>query len=376
MSAVSGSLLRRILFWGHLCSGVGAGLVILVLCVTGTLLTYEKQMLAAAERGNRVAAPPAAPPLGAERLAAIARAAAPEQRRLALLFDVDPLAPVMVPRGREAALLLNPYTGEALPDRAAGMRGFMRTMENWHRWLGGTGSSARASAVDVANLLFFLMVLSGIYLWLPAVWRWRTVRGLMLFNARNVNAKVRDFNWHHVFSFWMVVPLLLISLSGVVMSFGWANQLLFALYGEQPVQRRGAEGGAAAAAPRGAAARADLDALLAAARAQIPGWRRLTLPVGGAAPTVEIGADLEPQGARAQRYTLVLDATDASVVRRTPPAVTQSPGQRARSWIRFVHTGEQYGVPGQTLAGLASLAACFLVYTGLALAYRRLILGS
>jgi uncharacterized iron-regulated membrane protein len=48
-------------------------------------------------------------------------------------------------------------------------------------------------------------------------------------------------------------------------------------------------------------------------------------------------------------------------------------GQKARTWFRFVHTGEQYGVIGQTIAGIASLAACFLVYTGLALAYRRLI---
>jgi uncharacterized iron-regulated membrane protein len=38
-----------------------------------------------------------------------------------------------------------------------------------------------------------------------------------------------------------------------------------------------------------------------------------------------------------------------------------------------VHTGEQYGIVGQTIALLASLAACFLVYTGLALAWRRLI---
>ena len=56
-----------------------------------------------------------------------------------------------------------------------------------------------------------------------------------------------------------------------------------------------------------------------------------------------------------------------------PLGAAQTAGQRARSWFRFVHTGEQYGVIGQTIAGIASLAACFLVYTGLALAWRRLI---
>jgi uncharacterized iron-regulated membrane protein len=42
--------------------------------------------------------------------------------------------------------------------------------------------------------------------------------------------------------------------------------------------------------------------------------------------------------------------------------------------MRFVHTGEQYGLIGQTLAAIASLAACLLAYTGLALAFRRLVL--
>jgi uncharacterized iron-regulated membrane protein len=50
-----------------------------------------------------------------------------------------------------------------------------------------------------------------------------------------------------------------------------------------------------------------------------------------------------------------------------------SAGRRARSWLRFAHTGEFYGLAGQTVAGLASLGGAFLVYTGLALATRRLL---
>jgi uncharacterized iron-regulated membrane protein len=80
---------------------------------------------------------------------------------------------------------------------------------------------------------------------------------------------------------------------------------------------------------------------------------------------------------RAPRRTIELSVLDASVIggqaANTQPAA-QTRGQQARTWFRFVHTGEQYGVVGQTIAGLASLAACFLVYTGLALAWRRLIL--
>jgi sulfite reductase (NADPH) flavoprotein alpha-component len=39
--------------------------------------------------------------------------------------------------------------------------------------------------------------------------------------------------------------------------------------------------------------------------------------------------------------------------------------------VRGLHTGEALGFPGQTVAGLASLGGCFLVWTGFAMAWRR-----
>ena len=49
-----------------------------------------------------------------------------------------------------------------------------------------------------------------------------------------------------------------------------------------------------------------------------------------------------------------------------------SPGRKARVWMRFLHTGEALGAGGQLVAGIASLGAAVLVWTGLALALRRL----
>jgi uncharacterized iron-regulated membrane protein len=49
----------------------------------------------------------------------------------------------------------------------------------------------------------------------------------------------------------------------------------------------------------------------------------------------------------------------------------QNLGRRARSWLRFVHTGEYYGFIGQTIAGIASFAGVMLVWTGFALSLHR-----
>jgi uncharacterized iron-regulated membrane protein len=39
--------------------------------------------------------------------------------------------------------------------------------------------------------------------------------------------------------------------------------------------------------------------------------------------------------------------------------------------MRFAHTGEVLGLPGQTVAGIVSAGGAVLVWTGLALAWRR-----
>ena len=40
---------RKVLFWCHLATGVSAGVVILIMSVTGGLLAYEKQIIAWAD---------------------------------------------------------------------------------------------------------------------------------------------------------------------------------------------------------------------------------------------------------------------------------------------------------------------------------------
>ena len=50
--------LRRFVFWMHLVAGVSAGLVVLMMSVTGVILAYEKQIIRWADG---VSGPPATP---------------------------------------------------------------------------------------------------------------------------------------------------------------------------------------------------------------------------------------------------------------------------------------------------------------------------
>ena len=58
-------IFRSILFWLHLAAGLVAGIAIGIMCFTGTVLAFEREIVAWAERDVRRVTPPAD---GASRL--------------------------------------------------------------------------------------------------------------------------------------------------------------------------------------------------------------------------------------------------------------------------------------------------------------------
>ena len=118
-------------------------------------------------------------------------------------------------------------------------------------------------------------------------------------------------------------------------------------------------------------AAAGLDALWARAERQVPGWIAINarLPQRPDGPVTFFIQ--EPVGWHpAPRSQLVLDPVTAEVVKWEPFA-GQNMGRRLRAWVRPLHTGEAGGLVGQTIAFLASAGGAVLVWTGIALAWRR-----
>ena len=79
---------------------------------------------------------------------------------------------------------------------------------------------------------------------MAASWHWRALKHSFLFNSR-LRGKARDWNWHNVIGFWSSTVLVVLTLTAAVMSYPWANDLLYTLTGSEPPRR--AEGPAAPA---------------------------------------------------------------------------------------------------------------------------------
>lgn len=373
---------RSLLFWTHLVAGVVAGTVILIMSVTGALLTFQQSVLRFIERSGRVVALPAegTPRLDVETLLERVKGTSPGVQPTAVSIESDPSAAVMVAVGTQGNLFVNPYTGDVVGSGSPRARAFYRSVTNWHRWLAAEGdarTTARA-VTGACNVAFLVLAVTGLFLWWPKQWTLRHI-GAVIWFRRGLRGKARDFNWHNTIGFWCAPVLIVLTTTGMVISYTWASNLVYTLTGSpRPAAQNGQSGarGTSSSSSAASTSRAtetmgavSLVVVVAQAQARVPSWRTMILrlpPRPGGPVSVSI-SDRDHWNSFA-RSTLTVDGT----AMRWEPYAQISLGQKVRGWMRFAHTGELGGLAGEAVAGLASLGGAFLVWTGVALALRRL----
>lgn len=449
---------RKVLFWVHLSAGLVAGAVIAVMSFTGLVLAFEDEIVAWAERDVRRVSSPAAdaPRLSIEALTAKFKEAYPDLSFSGITLSADPRDAVTFSAGREGAYYANPYTGEFKTPTTTRTHDFMHVMIDWHRWLAMSGDQrATGKAITgVCNTAFLVLGLTGLYLWWPRKWTAKALKPFFWFTG--AKGKARDFNWHNVIGFWCLPVLIVLTATGMVISYRWAGNLVYTLVGEAPPQGGpggpggGGRGGfgpqVTVPTPAPGAKPLGQDVLFAAAQQAMPRWESISLRMGGfgrggggggpapagaargpareggapgeaganreAGPRREGGdgarmaangseggsrregggggAGREGGGGRASSgpsaftvsvkergswpvfvsKTVSLDPF-TGVVLKTEGYENYTAGRKARSWLRFLHTGQAFGWPGQFLAAVACLGGLFLVWTGFALSWRR-----
>lgn len=352
--------LRKAIFWAHLAAGVITGIVVFIMSFTGVLLAFERQLTEWADRDLRIAHPAAARVPLELMLANARQLGAPS----GITVHADPAAPVAVNLGRTRTVFVDPYAGSVLGEGSKRVRDFFRVTTNLHRWLGANENREIARVFTGAcNFVFLFLIVSGFILWWPR----RNGRAIFLprFGLRH---KARDFNWHNAVGFWSAPFLFLIVLSGVFISYPWATNLLYRLTRSEPPPVRTAP---AERRNETAVAPINLDQLCSIALQRVPGWQTISMRFENS-PTAPVTFTIE-EGQRGRpdlRSQLTLNPETGDVVRMETFA-SYNLGRRLRTWARFVHTGEAGGVPGQVIGALVCAGACLLVYTGLALAWRR-----
>lgn len=391
--------MRKFIFWLHLIAGVVAGAIILVMSVTGTLMAFEPQIVEFSEKKIRFVEPaPDAERLSIEEV--VRRVGAEKGGALpnAVVIRSDPKASMVLMYGRGGGVFVDPYTAAVL-GRPSKTHDFMHWIEDIHRRLGAKDAGKRVTGA--CTLAFLFLILTGVYLWRPKKWTASHLKPIAFF-GKGLKGKQRDWNWHNVIGLWLSPVLLATAVTGLVMSYTWANDLLFRLTGNEPPPAQGQRGpgmggpgsaakpgepgarpktnsanaagrpaaGPSQAPPPAVLPAAGLDAVFKEVSKLSNDWSSISLRLGVSADapmTVQVGEKSPTVELRSQA---TVDTRTGKVI-QWEPFEKQNLGRKSRFWFRYLHTGELLGPLGQLLMGIGAAGAAVLVYTGFALALRR-----
>lgn len=212
-------LLRRALFQLHLWVGIGLGLYVAMMSVTGSLIVWRVD-LDKLVCPRHVAVAQLGPRLSEAQMIAAARAAAPR------LGNVE--VRVLPPRSQAEAVevwfmrgggepierLIDPYTGKLLGGTVDCEPSWVTEVVELHDHL-LLGDESGLLVNGVGALLLTVLAASGALLWWPGVARWRH----SLFAPWRGNWQRFAWGLHSASGFWTFLLILMWALTGVYLSF-------------------------------------------------------------------------------------------------------------------------------------------------------------
>lgn len=363
--------LRQIWFQLHWLIGITAGTVLVVIGLSGAVLSFHEELLDAMNPGGREVPAQAVPALSPPQLLGAVRQAFGERQVGTLTVYAAPGAAARVifapPKGerRGETVYLDPYSGAALPPLVGA--DFFEWVEELHRWLLLPREQGKTTAGVLAGGLL-LLSLSGLYLrWprRPLDWRaWFTF---------DTALKGRSFLWglHSVLGTFALLMYLVLTTTGMYWAFDALRDTVDVMVGGARTAARPAAGAAAAPRVRNMA-RADAGAVDIApawtAFEQLAkdsgGWSQAILRVpSGATPSVLFTwLDADPPHDRARNRTTVR-LPDGEVTQDERYAA-KSQGGRFLATIYPLHMGTYFGLPGRIAMLLASLMLPVFAVTG------------
>jgi len=207
--------LRKLLFQIHLWTGIGVGVYVLVICVSGSVLVYRNELYRTFSPQPTVVAG-SGESLALEDLKSAARRAyrGYEVTDVRKGKTANHAVEITLKHGKEMKRrLLHPFTGEDLGDPVpAGFR-FTAWLLDLHDNLLSGETGRRINGIGA--LFVTLLCLTGAIIWWPGIKSWR--RSLTL--EHRANWKRLNWSLHSALGFWFFAFILLWGITGMYLSF-------------------------------------------------------------------------------------------------------------------------------------------------------------
>lgn len=222
----------------HLWLGLGSGIILFVVCLSGTILTFEKEIKGFFAEELKVEAGTA--PIEIETLAenlrqegVVSSVSIPSEGSQPYEFRVK----TSPDDRRGTVFFVNPYTGEYQQTQESSLDGFFMSMFRLHRWL-LLDSEIGRPIVGIATIFFFFISISGVVLWFPKKIKWKNLKpGFKI--KTSANWKRINHDLHNTLGFYACIFLVVMTLTGLCWSFEWYREGASAVIGTKVFNRGG-----------------------------------------------------------------------------------------------------------------------------------------
>lgn len=224
--------LGRIHLWGGLVSGI----VVFIVSITGCLFVFEEEIRDLTLRQYRFVTPAETAKVPLASIEAQVNKEFPGKQIEQVKVFADPSHSVIVKlvdskakpgKGKKEAYGFNPYTG-ALLGKFNMERDFMHIVEDMHKSLLLEETGKWIIKVNV--VVFLVMLLSGLYIWWPRKKNQRKFAFTINFKSK---FQVLNYSLHNVLGFYFLLPLFLITLTGIWWAIKPVQKLTYAALGEK-----------------------------------------------------------------------------------------------------------------------------------------------
>ncbi|NLP57147.1 PepSY domain-containing protein [Lutibacter sp. B1] len=206
----------------HLWLGLASGIILFLVCLSGTVLAFEHEIKDFFSDKITVEQPSKEIDIDIDKLVTslktsekgfVTGVTIPSKNNQPYEFQVKK----DIKERRGSIFLMNPYTQEIVKPKTTAADNFMLTMFKLHRWLLLDLKVGRP-IVGVATIIFLILAISGIILWFPKKLKWKNFKhGLKI--KTNANWKRINHDLHNTLGFYACIFIVIMGLTGLAWSF-------------------------------------------------------------------------------------------------------------------------------------------------------------
>lgn len=213
-------MFSKINAWLHLWLGIGSGLIVLIISITGAILVFESEItsmsspwLHATPVGNEPQMPPSA-------IYKSVHNAMPGKIIQSAWYNGPEKTVKVSIKDSDSLVFVNPYNAKIVA--TVDHEDFFHIIEegHFHLWL---PHEIGEVVTGWGTFIFFFLLISGLILWYPKKWN-KANRNKSFKVKWDASFKRLNYDLHNVLGFYAVIVALIMAFTGLCMSFNWFRE--------------------------------------------------------------------------------------------------------------------------------------------------------